>query len=209
MSEAAQNVEQEARIRPAIPADGRHLAELIELASGGISSWLWSQMAGPGESPMEVGARRAGREEGGFSYRHALVAEVEGRVAGMILAYRLPDAGEGEADPLAPDPLAGVPALLRPYIDLELQVPGSYYINAFALYEGYRGRGIGARLLQAVLAKAEEFGCRAVSVQTFSENTRAAAFYRRHGFRDRDSRPVIPHPAFRYRGSTLLFVRDL
>ncbi len=188
-------------IRAARPEDAPDLARLIDIAGGGIPTWLWAGMAAPGEEPIDVGTRRAMREEGGFSYRNALVADCGGAVRGMILGYRLAH--------LAQDEITGAPEVLRPFLELEREVPESWYINAFALFESDRGRGTGTRLLHAALERARQEGCRQASVQFFSENPRAGTFYRRNGFRELASRPVIPHPAFRYTGETVLLVRDL
>jgi ribosomal protein S18 acetylase RimI-like enzyme len=191
-------------IRDASRDDARDLAELIEIAGGGIPTWLWSGMAGPGESPLDVGTRRARRDEGGFSWRHALVAEAGGRVTGMILAYRLPPRAPGDEEEAAQ---AG--PVLRPFVELELEAPGSWYINAFAVREGLQGRGIGARLLDRSLEKAAAAGCGEASVQYFSQNLRAGAFYERHGFEKRAERVLAPGTACRYAGHTVLLVRRL
>jgi len=46
-----------------------------------------------------------------------------------------------------------------------------------------RGRGLGARLLDAVLVHARELGCAAVDLEVEASHARAAALYRRAGFR--------------------------
>ena len=69
------------------------LAFLINLAGEGIPHYLWTGMAQDGEEPMEIGAQRAAREEGGFSYRNArvtvegdeLLLLTSGRVTGRLL----------------------------------------------------------------------------------------------------------------------------
>jgi hypothetical protein len=61
-------------LRPARKEDARALAQLIDIAGEGFGTYLWSQAAGPGESALDVGMRRAQRDEGGFSYRNAIVA---------------------------------------------------------------------------------------------------------------------------------------
>ena len=61
------------RIEDASIDQAADLAHLINLAGEGIPHYLWSDMAEEGEDPMAVGARRAAREEGGFSYRNARV----------------------------------------------------------------------------------------------------------------------------------------
>lgn len=188
-------------IRAATPQDAPDLARLIEIAGAGIPTWIWSGMAAPGESARDVGARRAAREEGAFSYRNAIVAVHGGAVVGMILAYRLEHVSEEEIN--------DAPEILRPLLELEAEVPDTWYVNAFAIDAAYRGYGLGSRLMDASLDAGKREGCSRASVQYFSENARAGAFYQRHGFREIAAKPMAPHPAFEYTGDTVLLVRDL
>ena len=55
-----------AALRPARPGDAADLARLVELASEGLTSYLWARMAAPGEEPLAFGAARAARDEGGL-----------------------------------------------------------------------------------------------------------------------------------------------
>jgi GNAT superfamily N-acetyltransferase len=180
------------------------LAALIEIAGDGIPGYLWMQMARPGQTALDVGEQRAAREEGGFSYRHATVAEIAGEIVGMILAYRLPDVGDEDWSALA-----DLPEFLRPFVELEFEVPGSFYINAFAVHEPYRSHGIGARLLRKAEGQAIEAGCRRMSVQHFFRNSRAGAFYRRHGFQAIGERLLMPHPAHPIEDRSILMTRNL
>src|SRR5690606_18738928 len=66
--------------RPAAKSDASALAVLVDIAGEGMPSFLWSALAAPGQSPLEVGRERAQRETGGFSYRNATVAEIGGEI---------------------------------------------------------------------------------------------------------------------------------
>ncbi|RST86097.1 GNAT family N-acetyltransferase [Aquibium carbonis] len=195
MFQSATPLEKEFLLRDATPTDARSLAELIAIAGAGIPEWLWTQMAGPNEDALDVGIRRAKRDEGGFSWTNAIVAEVDGSVIGMILGYRLEDEDHD---------LERLPEILRPFLELERRVPGSWYINAFALYAPWRGRGIGTRLLAAASKRARDAGCRQMSVQTFSETPRSEAFYNRHGFRRLDTRRLPTPSPCHHGGDTVL-----
>lgn len=105
-------------LRAATPNDGPVLAGLMNAAGEGIPAWLWSRNAAPGEDAMEYGARRVATDEGAFSYTNTLVIESGGVIAGMLLGYRLPD-------PYPDDALDDCPAVVRPLIELESQVPGA------------------------------------------------------------------------------------
>ncbi len=100
----------------------RDLAYLINLAGEGIPEYLWNGMAIAGQSALDVGAQRAARNEGNFSYRNARVCCDGDALQGMVLAYRQPD-------PYDTGNLDDYPAPVRPLVELEAQAPGSWYIN--------------------------------------------------------------------------------
>lgn len=194
----------DAAVRPATPSDAEVMARLIEIAGAGIPSYLWSTMAEPGEMPIDVGIKRAQRQTGSFSYTNGMMATVDGKVVGMVLAYPLN----------APTPsdlaaLGDLPPLFRPFIELEYEAPGSFYINALAVFLGWRDRGLGGLLLEAAERRARKLGCRTISVQAFSQNPGAVRLYQRHGFEVVDERPLFPHPCYPYDESTVLLVREL
>lgn len=53
------------------------------------------------------------------------------------------------------------------------------------LLKSAHGTGLGAALMEWVLAEARRRGAERIALSVFSENWRAQAFYRRHGFVDR------------------------
>jgi len=193
-----------ALLRPASRRDAPGLARLINIAGEGIPYFLWSGRAASGEDPMLIGAARAARDEGAFSWVNATVASHGDSVVGMLLAYRLPPRQAGDADEIK-----AAPEFLRPLLELELEVPESYYINALAVEPDWREQGIGSRLLAEARMAAARQGCRELSIQVFSQNTRAAALYRRHGFVERASRPLVPHDCYPYDDRTVLMTRPV
>ena len=158
------------RLRPARPGDAEDLARLADLAGEGLASALWAGMAEPGEAPLDVGARRAAGKEGAFSWRNAVMAEVDGRVAGALVAYHV----------RAPEPLDGVPALVRPLQALENRAVGTLYLNVLATYPEFRRRGVASRLL----AEAERWGrgSRGLSLIVADRNLAARRLYEAFGF---------------------------
>ena len=184
--------------------DARALAQLIEIAGEGIPTFLWSQQARDGQTPLDVGTERAAREDANFSYRNAVVAHLDGRIAGMLLAYRLPPPSAKERAELPQ-----IPALLRPLVELEYQVPETFYVNALAVFAAYRGAGIGASLLTIAQARARASGCDRLSVQVFAENEGARRLYQRCGYSVVDRRPIIAHACYPYSTEVLLLTRPL
>lgn len=191
-----------ALIRPATSDDATDLAKLIDIAGEGIPSWLWSQDATGDQLPLDVGAARAQRTSGGFSYRNAFVAEQDGQVVGMVLAYPIDTAPQDDPDDLPP-PIA-------PFVALEAKSVGTWFINALAVYAQTRGNGIGTALLAEAEARATKAGYPALSIQVYGQNAGAVLLYQRLGFRVIGHTPVRQHPCQPYyTGDVLALLKSI
>jgi ribosomal protein S18 acetylase RimI-like enzyme len=177
-------IELEAPFRRATPVDARALAELVNIAGEGLPLYLWSRMAEAGESAWEVGRRRAMRESGSFSYRNAVVAEIDDRVIAGLIGYPLPDRPE-------PIDLDGMPAMFVPLQELENRAPGTWYVNVLATFEKYRGRGYGARLLGVAERLAVAAGRSGLSIIVSDANAGARRLYERSGYAAAATRPMV------------------
>lgn len=189
-------------IRHATAADTRHIAQLTQIAGHGIPDFLWAQAAESDQSILDVGMARAASSDSNFSFQNAHIAMVREHVAGLLIGYRLSDTPE------AIDP-NDFPDLLRPLIELEQCVPGSYYINILASYPEFQGQGIGAAMIDRAQWIGHQLGCQMMSLQVFEENSNAVRFYRREGFSILDHRPVVPHPCYPYTGRVLLMTKAI
>ena len=189
-------------IRNATKDDAEELAFLLDLAGEGLPSHLWRRMAEGGQDPETVGRLRAAREEGSFSYRNARIAEIGGVIAGMELSYRLPDAYDS-------GPIDDFPDVVRPLVELEAEVPGSWYINAIATYARFRGRGVATTLLSACQNLARAALASRLSLIVASENRGARALYSKLGYLEVASRPLLAYPGGPAGGEWLLMVKEL
>lgn len=189
-------------IRDAVESDARDLAYLINLAGEGLPEYLWRGMAEGNESPLEVGARRAARTSGNFSYANARVCAEGDVLLGMILAYRQPE-------PYEVGDLSEYPEVVRPAVLLESKAPGSWYVNAIATYEEHRGKGVARRLMEDTTARARSEGCELLSLIVASENTPAKRMYERLGFEAVDAMPVAAYPGCRHGGDWILMTRPV
>lgn len=188
------------RLRPATRDDVRDLARLIDIAGEGFGTYLWSLAAGPGETALDVGMRRAQREDGGFSYRNATLAELDGKVAGLLLGYPL-------ADPYDAGDLGSLPPTVRPLIELESRAPGSWYVNALAAYPEFRGKGIGTALLALAEDLAAQTRAPDLSIIVADQNEGARRLYERTGYRAVERRAVVPFPGFAHTGDWVLMTK--
>jgi ribosomal protein S18 acetylase RimI-like enzyme len=189
-------------VHPARKADAAALAILVDIAGEGMPSYMWSRMREPGQSVFEVGRARAAREEGGFSYRNATVAEIGGEVAACLVDYRLDD-------PYDTGDLNALPDMVRPLVMLESKAPGSWYVNVLATFPEFRGQGIGARLLALAEERGRAQGAKAASIIVASENGNAMRLYDRCGYQEVARARVVEFPGCAHGGDWVLMVKSI
>lgn len=189
---------EDVRFRPALRSECRIIAQLYSAASDGVADYIWTQLAGPGDDILEVGARRYAREDTQFSYKNCTMAEFDGEVAGMMVAYPMAD---------DPQPVPDMDPVLRPYAILEQ--PGSYYICGVAVYPRCRNHGIGSGFIEIAQRNALALGHTQLSLIVFEQNAGAKRLYDRNGFYEIARQPAVPHPLIRHSGDALLMVKDL
>lgn len=189
-------------VRPATLGDACALAVLVDMAGEGIPTGFWRELAGPGRSVLEMGRERARREEGGFSYRHATLAEIGGEIAGGLIVYPLDD-------PYDLSNLDEMPSHVHPLVRLEAQAPGSWYVNVLATFAEFRGQGIGAHLLAVAEEKARAAGANTMSIIVGSWNEGATRLYERAGYKTIASEAAILPRDFPRSGDWLLMIKSL
>jgi len=150
---------------------------------------------------LEFGRERAARETGGFSWRNAVVAEIDGEIAASLVGYRLDD-------PYDLSVLNETPEIVRPLVKLEAKAPGSWYVNVLATFPEFRRRGIGGQLLAIAEGKGQREGAPSLSVIVASWNEGAARLYARAGYSALASEPAILFPGCPHKGDWVLMVRS-
>jgi ribosomal protein S18 acetylase RimI-like enzyme len=189
-------------VRPARKTDAAALAILVDIAGEGMPSYMWSRMREAGQSAFEVGRARAAREEGGFSYRNATVAEIEGDLAACLVDYRLDD-------PYDTGDLSELPEMVRPLVELEAKAPGSWYVNVLAAFPEYRRCGLGSRLLALAEGRGRAQGATAASIIVASENAGAMRLYARSGYQKVARAQVVEFPGCAHGGNWVLMVKSI
>ena len=177
----------EPAIRAARKADVSEMVALIDCAGYGMPLWIWKGMQTDEASALEVGRKRAMRNEGSFSYRNAHILEDMGNVMGMLIGYPI-------EDPYEMGDMEKTPEAFRPLVELEAQVPGSWYVNVVAVHAEYRGQGLGSRLLghAEYVANQTRSGCMSIIFE--SRNLKAYRLYERLGYREAARRPRVSFP---------------
>ena len=187
--------------RPATRADSHVIAELFQISAEGVADYVWSTLPDlefQGMDLLDIGAKRYEREGVNFSYQNCDLAEIDDEAVGMLHAYAMgSDVGNvpDDCDPV-----------LRPY--MELEEPNSLYISGLAMFNKFRGRGAGTRLLDFAFKRARAASLKKISLICFEENEDAYRLYSREGFKDRKRSAVVPHPLIKHGGDAVLMVRE-
>lgn len=170
------------QIRKARASDAADLVRFINMAADDLPLHFWRKTVGPDGDPWALGAERAGRDSGNFSYRNAWLAEVDGAVAACLLGYPADEPGL-----IAPD----TPPIFVPLLQLEALAPGAWYLNVLATYDGFRGRGLGSALLAHAETVAAEAGHATISLITADTHQDAQRLYAARGYAEVARRPVV------------------
>ena len=93
---------------------------------------------------------------------HTFLVKADGHYVGLLLL--------GEAIPWDTDPV-------------EMQKEPFYRLMGFVVDRAYRSKGLGGEILERAIDEVyKDFGKRSIALGCHRDNTRAAAFYLRHGF---------------------------
>ncbi|MFC1601961.1 GNAT family N-acetyltransferase [Pseudomonadota bacterium] len=188
-------------IRKASLSDCRAIAELALIASEGMTAYFWEQSRKADQEIIEVGVLNAASECDNFSYRNAYLALIDNEIAGMLLAYRLPNPENAED-------LKKFPEFLHPLIELEQCVPNSFYLNMLATYPQHRNKGIGKKLMSTINQLAVAASCTTISIEVFEQNEGALRLYQRLGYHIVEQRDVVPHACHPYEGKIFLLTKN-
>nr|BBH85996.1 N-acetyltransferase [Thermosporothrix sp. COM3] len=115
-----------------------------------------------------------------LSYRNTLVAEVDGQVAGILIAYH----GSDELQLDVP-----IERYLQQKFGKAVTLPreaedDEFYVDALAVDPAFSGRGIGTALLTAVEKLAQERGYSKLSLNVELSNEGAHRLYRKAGYQE-------------------------
>ena len=186
------------KFRAAKKSDVRTIAQLYSISTDGVADYIWTKLADPGEDIVDVGERRYARKNTAFSYQNCVVAEVDDSIIGMLVTFAIkaPDSPEVETDPV-----------LAPYAKLEEY--DSWYICGVALFESFRGKGLGSRFMSIAERQARDRQFKKLSLIVFEENTGAKRLYDTLGYREVMREAIYPHPLIRCTGDAILMVKNL
>ncbi|HEY9695937.1 MAG TPA: GNAT family N-acetyltransferase [Trichocoleus sp.] len=112
--------------RSATLDDCNTIAQLMRIASDGVSEYVWSTLTEdyPGLTLIEIGARRYANLNSLFSYKNCVLAEQEDEIIGMMLTFPIENSKAAVSSPIVfPD----VPPE-------SLEAPGTWHVGHYALF---------------------------------------------------------------------------
>lgn len=175
-------------VRPATSADVKTAICLIYLTMGRLADFLFGS-----DKPLEaenVLAQLFVREANRFSYQFVDVAEMSGRVVGLLLAYSGREI-ESLRFPMARQlfVVCGLPGMFRflrrglPLMGVKEAEAEEYFVNSLAVLPSFQGQGIGTHLLSWGESKARTLGLQKCSLTVEIGNRQASSLYEHLGYR--------------------------
>ena len=174
-------------IRPAQPEDAPQAAELILASTGRFGEILFGR--GDRARAATAVAGFFGYPHNRFSYRLTYLAEIDGQVAGLLLAFpgsqieRLTMALRTQMRPV----LGAWGALWMVLYSVPLffgieTTADEYYVAHLAVSASFRRQGIGQRLLELAEQQASSAGLARCSLLVAMDNEPARRLYQRQGY---------------------------
>ena len=172
-------------VRQATMDDAAMIARVVSMAIGDEQA-LYDYC---GENYLAVLTSVAQADATQYSWRYALVAEVDGSVAGVVVGY------DGA---MLEELRAGTFAIIREHIGRVPTIPneteaGEYYLDSVGVVPEYRGRGVGRALVAALCEKAFKEGHERVGLIVDSDNAQAERLYTSQGFERVGTRLFFGH----------------
>ena len=161
------------KIRPASVNDAPVIAQAFVMAVGEETVVRYC-----GADYLKALEAAASAEDTQYSYRNALVAELDGVPAGAVVGY------DGALLESLRAATLSVIKEFNPSVsvaDDETQA-GEFYIDSISVFPQFRGHGIGKRLLMAMTGKGLALGCSKVGLMVDFKNSEASSLYSSCGF---------------------------
>ncbi|MGQ8874100.1 GNAT family N-acetyltransferase [Paenibacillus sp. TSA_86.1] len=164
------------QLRPARKEDVDQIIPLLVQAIGDIAYALAGES--DHEQAMHILREFITQENNRISYQNITVMELDGQIAGMLVAYAGDDVERLDQ-----------PLLNRSgrdedekYALVKETRPGEYYLDTLSVSEVYQGQGIGRALMAAFEQQGRELGHTQVALIVEQDNNRAMQLYERQGY---------------------------
>lgn len=164
------------KIRKGLSSDSSELAILADMATRGLTSFLWGGAEPDGTSALGE-CRKAIRDDENHALFHARwqVAEFEGQVLGALHGHII-QASSSEL------PSSNIDLVVQPLTELKATTVGSWYTSAIAVFPEAQGMSVGSALLTDAETQCKLVGGRQLTLMVGSFNDGAKQLYARLGY---------------------------
>lgn len=180
------------------------LAKIVQETSGGLIDFLLKGVI-PFTSPAQILSLQVMADDSPYSYKNIIVAEQDGEIVGLILAYPWDEQGPSEmAKRYLPKKKLDAVGELLSSAD-----PDSLFINTFWVAEAYRGSGLADALLDFAGDWARDMGYNQLSLHAWKASERAIRFYDRHEFKETRAFDIPDHKHLEFKGGMVQLCKSL
>ncbi|MDJ0747685.1 MAG: GNAT family N-acetyltransferase [Xenococcaceae cyanobacterium MO_167.B27] len=157
--------------------DSKQIAEMIDIASDGIVSYLFQDLVS-GMSPVEVLAHNLENDNYPHTYSSTLVACDGDEKVGMALSY------PSSEHKITDETRSFFPADRLEHLSgfYSSRIENSWFLDTLCVIESHRRRGIGEKLISLTKENALENGYNTLSLIVFADNALAISVYQHTGF---------------------------
>jgi len=180
------------------------ICSYILQAGDGLFEFLLGGIV-PGVDPKRLLRFAVAEEDAVLGFPNAVLAELDGDVAGVAISYAADD--------------YGIPPILENMVPkrrldqvrelLTSRIAGTWYLNTLAVSEKAQGHGIGRALLEFSADTGQALSYERMSLHVWADNPGALRLYHDAGFRSVRTIPVERGGQLDHSGGMLLLAADL
>jgi GNAT superfamily N-acetyltransferase len=182
---AAQN-EAKINFRMGEERDAAAIARFYNMANNGLSEIWWGKQAKPNETWLDAFIRDIKLQNSIAYYARSVVAEVDGKVAGLLIAFPQEEIPPAEM-------LSSLPSSELSILELRRLAEGSMFIAVVAVDEKHRGNGIARHFINMSMHVASISNLKEASVIIHESNKEWLDSFLRRGFKERAREKVGDH----------------
>jgi ribosomal protein S18 acetylase RimI-like enzyme len=173
-------------LRMAVEEDADALAHLFDIANHGDVKRIWSEEAGEGGNWLDISRRWMTDPQSEIHYSKAVVAVVNGEVAGFLFFFRF------EPTPVPAD-MSHLKPYMRPFLELRSLAPPGIFLRDMAVFPQYRGFRLATRMLDMAIEAGFSAGLKHATAIVHETNTLLLEHYFKRGMRVTAKREVLSH----------------
>ena len=177
------------------------LSLLFDMANFGDVKRIWTEEAKEGESWLDICRRRMMETAGEIYFGKAVVAQVDGNVAGALFFFNY-------TPPESFPDISGMPLYLRIFAEMRTQMKAGVLLRDIGVFPEYRGMRLATKMIDAAINTGVAAGLRYINVIVHDSNILQHEHYYKRGFNVVFKSLVINHVYFKPDSYWYLLILD-